>query len=70
MQRQVDALTAAKERADAEAKRMKDGADAAAETARKRVAELEAQVQQVECDCGAEGACGGGVVAAAATTRY
>ena len=40
----MEAVTAAKERADAEAKRTRDGADAAAESARKRVAELEAQV--------------------------
>ena len=46
LQREVDALTAAKERAAGEAKRVRDGADAAAEGNGKRVLMLEAQLQE------------------------
>jgi hypothetical protein len=42
-QRQVDAMTAAKERADADAKRVREAADASAESNGKRLAMLEAQ---------------------------
>jgi len=46
LQRQVDAMTAAKERADADAKRVRDAADASVESNGKRIASLEAQAQE------------------------
>jgi len=46
LQRQVDAMTAAKERADADAKRVRDAADASVESNGKRIASLEVQAQE------------------------